>query len=141
MNLDFIICLDVHLIIVSVFNLRRIIMNEQFKLFYNCLDTAKENVLSEAQALSSDGRTDESNSLKAKANIYDICKAVTGAAINQDPDAPLKYSFVEVFKRITAPWSKSLAAARAHDDARKIMIEEAKLSAVDEIFDKIDEMF
>ena len=116
-------------------------MNEQVTLFYSWLDSAKETVLSEASALSSDGRTDEGNSLKAKANIYDICKAVCGAALKQAPPASLKDSFIAAFKRVTAPWEKSLEAARAHGDAHKTMIEEAKLSAVTEILDKIDEMF
>lgn len=115
-------------------------MNEQINEFYNWLDTAKEAVLSEVAALASDGRTDESNSLKAKANVYDICKSVTGAILKKAPDVSFNDAFAP-FERITDPWRKSLEAAKAHDDARKIMVEEAKLSAVTEIFAKAKELF
>lgn len=115
-------------------------MNEQINEFFNWLDTAKEAVLSEVAALASDGRTDESNSLKAKANVYDICKSVTGAILKKAPDVSFKDAFAP-FERISDPWRKSLEAAKAHDDARKIMVEEAKLSAVTEIFAKAKELF
>ena len=115
-------------------------MNEQINEFFNWLDKAKEAVLSEVAALASDGRTDESNSLKAKANVYDICKSVIGAILKKAPDMSYKDAFAS-FERITAPWRESLEAAKAHDDARKIMVEEAKLSAVTEIFAKAKELF
>ena len=50
-------------------------MNENVSRFYEWLGERKEQVLSEAKVLSADGRIDESNSLKARANIYDICRA------------------------------------------------------------------
>ena len=115
-------------------------MNEQINEFFNWLDKAKEAVLSEVAVLASDGRTDESNSLKAKANVYDICKSVTGAILKKAPDMSFNDAFAP-FERITAPWRESLEAAKAHDDARKVMVEEAKLSAVTEILAKIKEMF
>ena len=68
-------------------------MNEQINEFFNWLDTAKEAVLSEVAALASDGRTDESNSLKAKANVYDICKSVTGTILKKTPGASYKEAF------------------------------------------------
>ena len=114
-------------------------MNENVSRFYEWLGERKEQVLAEAKALSDDGRTDESNSLKARANIYDICKAVCGAAEKQAQGAPLKDAFVTAFERVTSPWKLSLEQAKAHDDSHKVMIEEAKLSAVDEIIAKIRE--
>ena len=116
-------------------------MNEQVNLFFEWLGERKEQVLAEAKVLSGDGRIDESNSLKAKSNIYDICRAVCNAAEKQSQGAPLKDAFVTAFERVTAPWKLSLEQAKAHDDSRKVMIEEAKLSAVDEILAKIRESF
>ena len=115
-------------------------MNENVSKFYEWLVERKEQVLTEAKALSDDGRIDESNSLKARSNIYDICKAVCGAVEKQAQDAPLKDAFVTAFARLTAPWKISLEQAKAHDDSRKVMIEESKLSAVEEIIAKIREV-
>ena len=116
-------------------------MDEKINIFYGWLDERKAAVLSEAAALSKDERTDESNSLKAKANIYDICRAVCGAAVKQAQDAPTADALIAAFGRVTAPWKLSLEQAKAHDDSRKVMIEEAKLSAVDEIIAKIRNEF
>ena len=114
-------------------------MNDKINIFYTWLDERKEATLSEAAALTKDERIDEGNSLKAKANIYDICKAVCGAAVKQSKGMPDADMLVAAFKRITDQWRTALDLAKAHNDSRKIMIEEAKLSAADEITDRIRE--
>ena len=111
-------------------------MNE--KEFFTFLDTAKQTVLDEVKSLESDGRKDEANILKAKSNVYDICKAVYDATAKQ-PSVDIIYAFPAALDKITCPWKASLDAAKAHDDSRKVAIEEAKLSAVEEIKAKFHE--
>ena len=112
-------------------------MNE--KEFFTFLDNSKQAVLDEIKSLESDGRKDEANILKAKSNVYDICKSVYGALAKEAP-ADVITAFPATFDRITCPWKASLEAAKAHGDDRKILIEEAKLSAVKEINDKFAEL-
>ena len=112
-------------------------MNE--KEFFTFLDDRKQTVLTEIQSLTNDGRNDEANILKAKSNVYDICKSVYGALAKEAP-ADVATAFPTVFGRITGPWKASLDAAKAHSDDRKILIEEAKLSAVSEITAKFAEL-
>ncbi len=116
-------------------------MSEQITTFFEWLDERKADILAKAKVLSDDGRTDESNSLKARANIYDICKAVCGVAAKQGANAPTGDGLTAAFERVTAPWKNSLEQAKAHDDSHKVMIEEAKFAAVDEIIIKIREIF
>lgn len=99
--------------------------------FYKFLDERKETVTNEITALSEEGRTDEANILKAKFNVYDIARSVYDAAAKQNGD--IGVTFAALFKRITDSWRVSLETAKAHSDDRKILIEEAKLSAVSEI--------
>lgn len=103
------------------------------KAFFDFLDTRKTAVMAEAKALADDDRKDESNILKAKANIYDIFKAMYGAC--ERDGAVTKDSLCAVAERIYSPWEKSLAAAQEHGDTAKVLIEEAKLSAVKEVID------
>ena len=112
-------------------------MNE--KDFFTFLDTQKQTVLDEIQSLTADGRKDEANILKAKSNVYDICKSIYSALAKEAP-AHVATAFPETFDRITGPWKASLEAAKAHGDDRKILIEEAKLSAVSEITAKLSEL-
>ena len=116
-------------------------MNEKEKELFDFLDEKKAQVLSEVKELASQDRMDESNVLKAKANIYDICKAVFGAAAQKSTDDTVKAAFLSTFGNITGQWQKSLDQAKAHDDSYKILIEEAKFSAVSEILEKIEDLF
>ncbi|MBO4653678.1 MAG: hypothetical protein J5649_10225 [Lachnospiraceae bacterium] len=103
-----------------------------FEAFYEFLEKRKMAVQADIQALSAEGRSDEANILKAKFNVYDIGKAVFGASAKQAGDA-VDTAFPAAFKKITDTWQISLDQAKAHGDDRKVLIEEAKLSAVYEI--------
>ena len=116
-------------------------MNEKINEFYSFLDEKKTQVLEEVKSLAAEDRMDESNILKAKANIYDICKAVFGVAAKGASGDGLKAEFLAKFGNITGQWEASLAKAKEHDDTHKILIEEAKFSAVSEIKEKLEEMF
>lgn len=117
-------------------------MKELEKDFFEFLDTRKQEVLSEAAALVKDDRKDESNILKAKANIYDIFKALWTASKNTTSDMDgFKAAFLNKAAAIPSAWEVSLAKAKEHNDTFKVLIEEAKLSAVAEIKGKFAEMF
>ncbi|CRZ33972.1 hypothetical protein DFR55_10863 [Herbinix hemicellulosilytica] len=105
------------------------------------LEQRKAEVLEEAARLIADERKDESNFLKAKANIYDVFKALLGASSKACND---KNAFYADFKKraetVPAVWRKSLEEASRHGDTKKVLTEEAKLSAADEIIAKFDEL-
>ena len=109
------------------------------ELFYSFLEERKSCVLAEITRLAQEGRIDESNVLKAKVNVYDICKAVYGAATAQSKD-DAGNAFQATFNKITSPWKASLEKAKAHGDAHKVLIEEAKLEAAQEINAKYAEL-
>ena len=116
-------------------------MNEKEKLFYEFLEERKSQVQAEVNELAAHDRTDESNILKAKFNIYDIAKAVLGASSKSSSEDKLKEAFLKTFGNISGQWERSLKQAKDHDDSYKILVEEAKISAVSEIIDKINELF
>ena len=99
--------------------------------FYEFLDKRKEAVTTDITALSAEGRADEANILKARFNVYDIARSVYDAAAKQPGD--IAVTFPALFGRITDSWRVSLETAKSHSDDRKVLIEEAKLSAVSEI--------
>lgn len=106
------------------------------------LEQRKAEVLEEAARLIADERKDESNFLKAKANIYDVFKALLGASYKAACND--KNAFYADFKKraetVPAVWRKSLEEASRHGDTKKVLTEEAKLSAADEIIAKFDEL-
>ncbi len=116
-------------------------MSEKGQEFFKYLDDRKAAVLSEVKSLAAEDRTDESNILKAKANIYDISKAVFGVAEKAVSEEQLRDEFLKKFGNITGQWEKAYEQAKTHDDSYKILVEEAKLSAVSEIKEKAAELF
>lgn len=112
-------------------------MEELRKKYIDFLDKRKADTLQDAETLLKEERKDESNILKAKANIYDIFKAIWDAAEKASTDAEsFQAAFLQKAESIPAAWEKSLEIAKQHNDVAKIMIEEAKLSAVKEIKDE-----
>lgn len=106
--------------------------------FFTFLDKKKEETMEESRRLEKEERKDESNTLKAKANIYDIFKTVWNAVEGMtQSEEELERLFVTKIQAISTPWEKSLEAAKKHDDVEKIVIEEAKLSAVREIKEQL----
>lgn len=110
-------------------------------LFFEFLDSQKAKTEAGIISLANDGRKDESNILKAKANIYGICKAVYNAALKSNGEEGIAVAFLPAFEKITSQWTKSLEAAKAHNDSHKVMIEESKMAAVAEIVEKFQEIF
>lgn len=106
------------------------------------LEQRKAEVLEESAMLAADGREDESNFLKARANIYDVFKALLGASwkiAGYDRNA-FSADFKKRAETVPAAWKKSLEAALRYGDDEKILIERAKLSAADEIVARFDEL-
>ena len=112
-------------------------MNET--VFYTFLDKRKQAVQAEIDALSGEGRKDEANILKAKFNVYDISRSVFNVNAKKAGDDAAE-AFMASFSKITEPWTASLEAAKAHNDDRRILIEEAKLQAVEEINAKVADL-
>ncbi len=100
--------------------------------FFTFLNERKQAVSAKIQSLAAEDRQDEANILKARFNVYDISKAVFNVAAKQS-DKPIETAFSASFEKITSPWRASLEQARTHGDEYKVLIEEAKLAAVDEI--------
>lgn len=116
-------------------------MNEKRKEFLDFLNDRKVAVLAEVKALAEEGRTDDSNILKAKANIYDIAKAFFETVTKAASEGAEKEAFLKAFGRVTGQWEATYEQAKAHDDSRQVLIEEAKFQAVAEIKDKLAELF
>ena len=102
--------------------------------FFAFLEERKNSTMKEALNLVKEERKDDSNTLKAKANIYDIIKAFWNAEEKKTQDKRVFLdNLLEKIAMLQATWTTSLELAKQHNDVAKIVIEEAKLSAVDEI--------
>lgn len=85
--------------------------------------------------LLADGRPDESDFEKIKANIYDIFRTIFTAALKTnsgDTDAAKRFFLLRA-EELPASWKASYDRAAQHGDARKMQTESIKLETAREV--------
>ena len=95
---------------------------EQFMAY---LDEKAAFYRQESRRLTADDRRDEGDLAKIRANVYGICKSVFQVLDVEKANAKLA--------GLRNEWETSLAAARGHNDVKKMAIEEIKLEMLGEI--------
>ena len=102
--------------------------------FIQYLDTRTSAVQENINRLIADDRRDEGDFEKIRANIYQIAKTLFQAsrqtAKGEKEQCEL---FLSRLTTIGNTWKESLENARKHNDERKIVQEQIKLEAMDEI--------
>ena len=98
------------------------------KGFISYLDQRAGAAKAEVASLEADGRRDEANFARVRANIYDVCKTVTLALLDR-PGAgvPAIEARLEGFRKT---WGEALLKAREHGNADAAAVEEVKLEAL-----------
>lgn len=106
-------------------------MNDKLKIF---LDKRIAQCRERGCALAADGRGDEANHEKIRANVYDIFRAVlsAGEKTRSDPEQVLAF-FRERLESIPAAWQTALEKAREHNDDIRAAVELIKLEAAADI--------
>ena len=110
-------------------------MKQKIETFTAYLDDAIARCTEQEKALVADERKDEAVFEKIRANAYNIFRTVFGVAVNtcgEDADKICE-RFMKQIDHIPASWSASYEAAKQHNDAAKVQIEEIKLAVVQEI--------
>ena len=118
-------------------------MNDKITEIKDFIAKSKEDTQAHIDTLVADGREDDARPYRAALNIHDVFVSLLDAAVKLSGDNEQK--FVTIFKsyseNVPAPWRQALAKAKEHNDAEKIMFEEAKLKTADAITDKFNELF
>ena len=118
-------------------------MEEKIRELNHFMAGSKASVQETIDTLVKDGRADEARPYRAAYNIYDVFAALINAAAKTSNGDESRFlgEFHKLAERVPGAWRQSLAEATKHDDAEKIMIEEAKLKVADEIIAKVDSLF
>ncbi|WP_026651566.1 hypothetical protein [Butyrivibrio proteoclasticus] len=118
-------------------------METKIKEIREYMEGAQAETKAKIDALVADDRADEARAYRAALNIYDVFTALILASAKEanGDEAIMVEKFKKLSTNIPAQWRASLAKAKEHDDAEKIMIEEAKLSVADAIIAKFNELF
>ena len=118
-------------------------MEERIKELKEFMEQSRSEVQAKIDELVIDDRADEARAYRASFNIYEVFTALidTSAKLSTGDEDKFKNEFYKLAEKIPSGWRKSLEEASKHDDAEKVMIEDAKLKTADEIIDKFDELF
>lgn len=86
----------------------------------------------EGSRLTADDRRDEANLTKIRANVYGICATIL-RAVGMEKGS-------ERILGLRDTWETALITARTHHDAEKVLVEEVKLEAVEDVLQKLNEV-
>ena len=110
-------------------------MNEQQRKFESYLDERIAACKRRGRLLAEDGRMDEGNFEKIRANVYEIFKTILSAAervCGRDDFARRKF-FLQKAEQIPTSWTASYERAEQNGDVEKMHIERIKLDTIQEI--------
>ena len=118
-------------------------MEERIKELKEFMEQSRSGVQDRIDELVNDDRADEARAFRASFNIFEVFTALidTSAKLSNGDEERFKAEFHKLAEKIPGTWRKSLEEAGKHDDAEKVMIEEAKLKTAEEIIGKFDELF
>ena len=108
------------------------------KEFIAYLDRKIEEGRAETAGLQAEGRRDDAGFMKAHTNIYEVCRTFT-LALADRPGAGIGALKAQT-ERFRTEWSAALERAKEHGDARGTAVEEAKLSALEDVIAHLREV-
>ena len=95
-----------------------------------------------AAALAAEDRRDDANLEKIRGNVYGIFVSVLQAAAKQSSDEATQRSFFEGnLERIPSGWRIARAKAKERGDTVRLVQEDVKLAAIDEIWQLLHELW
>ncbi|MDE7214168.1 MAG: hypothetical protein K2N42_06280 [Anaeroplasmataceae bacterium] len=111
-------------------------MNKQNK-FEVYLDEHISACKQQSRLLAEDGRMDEGNFEKVRANVYEIFKTILSVSqkVCGNDDLARKNFFLEKLEQIPTSWKDSYEKAKEHGEVEKMHIESIKLKTIQEIKD------
>ena len=112
-------------------------MNEQQQKFESYLDGQIAACKQRGKLLSEDGRMDEGNFEKVRANVYEIFKTILSVAerVCGGDDSAKRAFFLQKAEQIPAGWGASYEKANQNGDIEKAHIESIKLDTIQDIKD------
>lgn len=113
-------------------------MNEKIKQMNQYFENQIAFCKRKEKELLEDDRTDEANFQKIRANVYDIFRTILSVAqkARNGRSETVKQFFLEKTEQIPSNWKAAYEAAKQHEDAEKMLIEQIKLDTVREIQDQ-----
>lgn len=108
--------------------------SEKKKCFTGYLDERTASSQAKSLRLTEDHRKDEADFEKIRANIFQMIKTIFLASprVSESEKEQLRF-FDDKLTMIAETWKAALAKATEHHDERRILQEEVKLEAMEEI--------
>lgn len=111
---------------------------EQFIAYIN---DSVAKFLQEEKSLAESDRKDESNLVKIRINVYGICKSIYESFAKIKEGEAFQEEYVRKLTDLSQSWKTSYEKAKEHHDVEKIVIEEIKIQALEEIKNKFLEIW
>ncbi len=118
-------------------------MSEEQRKFEFYLEKQAAACRQRGKLLDEDGRIDEGNFEKVRANVYEIFKTILSVAerLYGEDNVAKRHFFLQKAEEIPASWAASYEAAQQNGDAEKMHMESLKLDTSREIRDMCEQIW
>ena len=106
--------------------------------YFEYLDLRIKEGADEVAALRAEGRADDADFARVRANIYDVCKTVSKVHMNRPGGGTAAVK--GMLLRFENEWGAALQKAKENGDVKKTAVEEIKLSALADVIKKLGEV-
>ena len=108
------------------------------KEFIAYLETKIAEGQAEIVTLEAGGRKDDANFARIRTNIYDVCRTVSLTLVDR-PGAGISALRAQL-DRFRTQWGAALEKARQHANTNAVAVEETKLTALEDIIARFQEV-
>ncbi len=110
--------------------------------FTQYLDQRTAEVNKLTLKLAEDDRRDEADFEKIRSNIFQVIKTIFSASGRVSPyEAEQIRFFDHKLTDIEETWQKALAAAKDHNDEKRVLQEQTKLEVISEVREMIEQLW
>ena len=82
---------------------------------------------------------DEANFAKIKSNVCGICRTLYQVACKKTTEEEKRSEYLRLTGKLMTEWENSYTRAKEHDDVKKLVVEEAKLSVIRDIRNRFEQ--
>lgn len=101
--------------------------------FMTYLEEQRGNLEARESELCAEGRKDEADMEKVKFNVYGMCLAIYQTVVRQCTPETLSGVYLKRLEEFPEKWEDSLKKAKEYGDEKRILVEQAKLQALQQV--------
>lgn len=97
------------------------------------LQAVAQELRQQANGFAAEGRRDDADLTKIRANIYEICATIGNVVCKNTPEGEREAAYLKKLEELPRNWHTALEMAKAHGNGQRAAVEELKLETLEDV--------